>query len=141
MSNPLYDKLFKVHSENDDPFLYLLNGKIITYRQFLAQTRKISNALIEIGLRPGDCVAIQVKKSPEMLNIYAACAQTGLVFLPLNPSYTADEVTYFIENSEARLIICDEKNREELAVICQRLGLKIETLNSCLLYTSDAADE
>ena len=130
MSNPLYDKLFKVHSENDDPFLYLLNGKIITYRQFLAQTRKISNTLIEIGLRPGDCVAIQVKKSPEMLNIYAACAQAGLVFLPLNPSYTADEVTYFIENSEARLIICDEKNREELAVICQRLGLKIETLNS-----------
>ena len=52
MSNPLYDKLFKVHSENDDPFLYLLNGKIITYRQFLAQTRKISNTLIEIGLRP-----------------------------------------------------------------------------------------
>ena len=130
MSNPLYDKLFKVHSENDDPFLYLLNGKIITYRQFLAQTRKISNTLIKIGLRPGDCVAIQVKKSPEMLNIYAACAQAGLVFLPLNPSYTVDEVTYFIENSEARLIICDEKNREELAVICQRLGLKIETLNS-----------
>jgi malonyl-CoA/methylmalonyl-CoA synthetase len=130
MNNPLYDKLFGVHSENDDTFLYLLDGQIITYRQFLAKTRKIANTFIEIGLQPGDCVAIQVKKSPEMLNIYAACAQAGLVFLPLNPSYTVDEVIYFIEDSEARLIICDEKNREALAVICQRLRLKIETLNS-----------
>ena len=113
MSNPLYDKLFGVHSENDDPFLYLLDGQIITYRQFLAQTRKIANTFIEIGLRPGDCVAIQVKKSPEMLNIYAACAQAGLVFLPLNPAYTVDELKYFMENSEARLTQRDEKKKKE----------------------------
>ena len=43
MSNPLYDKLFGVHLENDDPFLYLLDGQIITYRQFLGQTGKTRN--------------------------------------------------------------------------------------------------
>ena len=130
MNNPLYDNLFGVHSENDDPFLYLLDGKIITYRQFLAASGRIANSLVEEGLKPGDCVAIQVEKSPEMLNIYAACAQAGLVFLPLNPSYTVDELKYFIENSEARLIICDEKNRHDLASIAQELEVIIETLNS-----------
>ena len=130
MNNPLYDNLFGVHSENDDPFLYLLDGKIITYRQFLAASGRIANSLVEEGLKPGDCVAIQVEKSPEMLNIYAACAQAGLVFLPLNPSYTVDELKYFIENSEARLIICDEKNRNDLAIIAQELEVIIETLNS-----------
>ena len=129
MTNPLYDNLFGVHSENDDPFLYLLDGKTITYRQFLAASGRIANALVEIGLEPGDCVAIQVEKSPEMLNIYAACAQAGLVFLPLNPSYTVDELTYFIENSEARLIICDEKNKEDLKIINQNLSVLFETLN------------
>ena len=130
MNNPLYDSLFGVHSENDDPFLYLLDGKTITYRQFLAKSRKMANTLLEMGLEPGDCVAIQVEKSPEMLNIYAACAQAGLVFLPLNPSYTVAELEYFIENSEARLIICDEKNREDLNTISQKLGVLVETLNS-----------
>ena len=130
MNNPLYDNLFGVHSENDDPFLYLLDGKTITYRQFLATSGKIANALVELGLEPGDCVAIQVEKSPEMLNIYAACAQAGLIFLPLNPSYTVAELEYFIENSEARLIICDEKNREDLNTITQKLGVLVETLNS-----------
>ena len=130
MNNPLYDNLFGVHSENDDPFLYLLDGKTITYRQFLETSRKIANALVEMGLEPGDCVAIQVKKSPEMLNIYAACAQAGLVFLPLNPSYTIAELKYFVENSEARLIICDEKNKEDLTTIARNLGVLVETLNS-----------
>ena len=97
MNNPLYDSLFGVHSENDDPFLYLLDGKIITYRQFLAASGRIANSLVERGLKPGDRVAIQVEKSPEVLNIYAACARAGLVFLPLNPSYTVDELKYFIE--------------------------------------------
>ena len=129
MNNPLYDNLFGVHTENDDPFLYLLNGKTITYRQFLATSRKMANTLLEMGLEPGDCVAIQVEKSPEMLNIYAACAQAGLVFLPLNPSYTVAELEYFIENSEASLIICDGKNKEDLKKITQKLGVLVETLN------------
>ena len=130
MTNPLFDNLFGAHTENDDPFLYLLNGQIITYKKFLELSAKISNAFFDLGLTPGDCVAIQVQKSPEMLNIYAACAQSGLVFLPLNPSYTVDELEYFIENSEARLIICDEANKGALVHITKKLGISIETLNA-----------
>ena len=130
MINPLFDNLFGAHAENDDPFLYLLNGQIITYKKFLALSAKIANAFFDLGLTPGDCVAIQVQKSPEMLNIYAACAQSGLVFLPLNPSYTVDELEYFIENSEARLIICDEANKRALVHIAKKLGIAVETLNA-----------
>ena len=130
MINPLFDNLFGEHVENDDPFLYLLDGQIITYKNFLKLSAKISNAFLDLGLTPGDCVAIQVQKSPEMLNIYAACAQAGLVFLPLNPSYTVEELEYFIENSEARLIICDELNKEPLGQIARQLDVSIETLNA-----------
>jgi malonyl-CoA/methylmalonyl-CoA synthetase len=129
MNNPLYDNLFGVHSANDDTFLYLINGQSITYRKFLADSRRFANTLVNLGLKPGDCVAIQVEKSSEMLNIYAACAQAGLVFLPLNPSYTVDEIKYFIKDSEARLIICDERDKEKLALIFKRQDVRIETLN------------
>jgi len=46
MNNPLYDKLFGVHSRNDDTFLYLINGQTITYRNFLANSRRIANTLL-----------------------------------------------------------------------------------------------
>jgi len=129
MTNPLFDNLFGAHAENDDPFLYLVNGKTITYKEFLILSGKIANAFYNLGLKPGDCVAIQVQKSSEMLNIYAACAQSGLVFLPLNPSYTVNELEYFIENSEARLIICDEADKRPLNQIAKKHGIFIETLN------------
>ena len=80
MKNPLFDNLFGVHLENDATFIYLLDGQTITYREFLAKSGRIANTFAEIGLKPGDCVAIQVEKSPEMLSIYAACARVGLIF-------------------------------------------------------------
>lgn len=146
MNNPLYDNLFGVHSTNDDTFLYLINGQTVTYRNFLANSRRIANTLVNLGLNPGDCVAIQVEKSPEMLNIYAACAQAGLVFLPLNPTYTVEEIKYFIENSGARLLICDKKNKEGLTYIAKKLSVLIETLNSdstgsIITKTSSSSDD
>jgi malonyl-CoA/methylmalonyl-CoA synthetase len=49
------------------------------------------------------------------LALYAACAQAGMIFLPLNTAYTVDELTYFIENSGARMVVCDEATRAALA--------------------------
>jgi malonyl-CoA/methylmalonyl-CoA synthetase len=47
------------------------------------------------------------RKSPEALALYAACVQAGVIFLPLNTAYTVDELSYFIENSGARMVVCD----------------------------------
>ena len=55
--------------------------------------------MLQLKLKPGDRVAAQIEKSPEALALYAACAQAGLVFLPLNTAYTVDELAYFIDSS------------------------------------------
>lgn len=90
----------------------------------------IAHLFTKLNIKTGDRVAVQVEKSPQCLAIYAACAQTGVIFLPLNISYTPKEVTYFIENSGAALLICDEKNVGELAPIAEGLNAVVETLNA-----------
>ena len=130
MTNPLYDKLFRSHAKNAKPFLYLSDGKIFTYKDFITSSSKMANALIKLGLKPGDRLAIQVEKSPEMLTIYAACAQAGIIFLPLNTAYTANELLYFIEDSGACIFICDENISEEVSKKTSHLNIKIETLNA-----------
>ena len=74
MTNPLYDKLFRSHAKNTRPFLYLSDGSTLTYKDFITNSSKMANTLNKLGLKPGDRVAIQVEKSPEMLSVYAACA-------------------------------------------------------------------
>ncbi|MEX0283959.1 MAG: malonyl-CoA synthase [Paracoccaceae bacterium] len=130
MANPLYDGLFGVHAGRSDPFLYLPDGRTISYADFIAMGARIAHVLTGKGLKPGDRVAVQVQKSPEALALCAACAQAGLVFLPLNTAYTVDELTYFIENSGAALIVCDGQSRNSLTPVATGLGAQIETLNA-----------
>ncbi|MEX1236282.1 MAG: malonyl-CoA synthase [Roseovarius sp.] len=130
MANPLYDTLFGRHAGSDAPFLHLPDGGQISYAGFLAMAARIAGHLSALGLKPGDRLAAQVAKSPEALALYAACAQTGVVFLPLNTAYTPTEVTYFLENSGASLVICDGAGREALAPIAEGLGAQVATLNA-----------
>ncbi len=129
MANPLFDRLFGIHAGKATPFLHLPDGEIVTHQDFLGRAAQIANVFAQTGLEPGDRVAAQVEKSPEALALYAACVQAGLIFLPLNTAYTADELTYFIENSGASVVICDGRREATLAPIAKRLGAAVETLN------------
>ena len=130
MTNPLFDCLFGVHAGKATPFVHLLNGAVITHQDFLGTAAQIANALAQIGLKPGDRVAAQVEKSPEALALYAACVQAGLIFLPLNTAYTAEELSYFIDNSGASVVVCDARSAGTLAPIAKQFGAGIETLNA-----------
>ena len=128
MANPLYDALFGKYAGQETPFLYLPDGTVISHAGFLEMAARIAGVITEAGLKPGDRLAAQVEKSAEALALYAACVQAGVIFLPLNTAYTADELTYFIDNSGAAMIVCDPGKLEMLAPIAERLGCQVETL-------------
>ena len=130
MANPLYDGLFGRHLGQETVFLQLQDGTTFTHGQFLQQAAQYAHVLNDFGLRPGDRVAVQIEKSPHSLAIYAACVQAGLIFLPLNTAYTASELSYFIEDSGARVIICDPKSEMSLAMIAQATGARLETMDA-----------
>ncbi len=130
MANPLYDTLFGAHAGKTDPFLHLADGSELTYQAFLEMAARYAHTMTQIGLEVGDRVAAQIQKSPEALALYAACAQAGLVFLPLNTAYTVDELTYFIENSGAKLVVCDGSSEKTLAPVAKAQDARLETLNA-----------
>ena len=92
MSNLLYDDLFGFHVENDKPFLTYYDGSQISYDAFLRMASRFANVIKAAGLAAGDRLAVQVEKSAEALAIYAACVQSGVIFLPLNTAYKPVEV-------------------------------------------------
>ncbi len=130
MTNPLFDQLFGKHAASSRTFLQEADGAAISYGNFLQSAGRLAHALTQIGVQPGDRLAVQVAKSPEALALYAACVQAGVVFLPLNPAYTTDELCYFIEDSAAAAIICDEQSKRALSAFATASGTRIETLNA-----------
>ncbi len=130
MANPLYDALFRPHLGLDTPFLMLPDATTITHAAFLGRAAQYAHSFGQRGLITGDRVAVQVAKSPDALALYAACVMAGLVFLPLNPGYTAPEVSYFIGDSGARLLICDPKNATTLVAIADAVGAQLFTMDA-----------
>ncbi|MGB3831229.1 MAG: malonyl-CoA synthase [Mesorhizobium sp.] len=130
MSNTLYDALFRPHEASEAIFLSLKDGRDITYAEFLRLAARFAHALSASGVAPGDRVALQARKSPEALAVYAACVAAGAVFLPLNTAYTPAEVDYFVTDAGARLLICDGAARAALEPVAEKAGAALLTLDA-----------
>jgi malonyl-CoA/methylmalonyl-CoA synthetase len=105
MANPLYDSLIAPHIGSDRTFLILPDASEITFAEFLATAAQFAHQLTALGLVAGERLAVQVDKSPDALAVYVASLMAGMVFLPLNTGYTANEVDYFVTDSQAKLLL------------------------------------
>ena len=129
MDNHLYDALFGKYAGKETVFIKALTGDTITHGQFVAMAARLANALTGLGLGKGDRVAVQVEKSVESLCIYAACTQAGLIFLPLNVAYTGSEVAYFLNDSGAKVFVCDPKKVDSVREYIEGTGINLQTLD------------
>ena len=130
MPNPLYDTLFAPLTDRDSPFLLLADGAQITGAEFARMVAQFGNALRALGLMPGDRLAAQIEKSPQALALYGAAVAVGVVYLPLNPAYTADEIGYFTQDSGARVLLADPIRADALAPVAKQTGAQLLTLDA-----------
>jgi malonyl-CoA/methylmalonyl-CoA synthetase len=114
----------------DRTFIETSDGRIITYGDAVSVSGKIAHTLVAQGVMPGDRVAVQVEKSPEMLLLYLACLRAGAVFLPLNSAYTLAELEYFIGDSEPRLVVVTPAAEHPVAPLAARHGASTLTLGT-----------
>jgi Acyl-CoA synthetases (AMP-forming)/AMP-acid ligases II len=105
-------------------------GQRLSYGDLLALSGQMANALVELGLRPGDRLAAQVEKSTEAIILYLATVRAGGVFLPLNTAYTAAEMQYFLNDAEPAIFVCDPARQGELGAAAKAAGARILTLDA-----------
>jgi malonyl-CoA/methylmalonyl-CoA synthetase len=92
-------------------FLKTPGGSRISYAALREQSGRIASALRQYGVQPGDRVAAQVGKSAEAIFLYVACLRMGAVFVPINIANTANEVEYFLRDSQPRIAIFRPQER------------------------------
>ena len=115
MSDNLFDILVRGITDPDATAIETLSGERISYGDLVARTGRMANALVGLGVQPGDRVAVQVEKSVEAIILYLATVRAGAVFLPLNTGYTPAEIEYFIGDAAPAVFVCDPAKAEALA--------------------------
>lgn len=130
MVNPLYDQLIAPGAQSDRTFITKISGETISFAELAESAARLATTLEALNVAPGERVAVQVTKSVEALALYVAAMQSGAVFLPLNTAYTPNEVEYFIDNAEPKLLVCDPSREAELAPIATKHGAVVRTLDA-----------
>jgi len=79
-----------------------------TYAQLWSRVCRLGSALAELGLAPGDRIALLMQNSSRYLEVYQAAALMGAAVVPLNFRFTASEVEYVVNHSGARALLFDD---------------------------------
>jgi malonyl-CoA/methylmalonyl-CoA synthetase len=112
-------------------FLRTEAGQQYDYRSLRAASGRFAAALARQGVVAGDRVAVQVDKSAEAVLLYIACLRAGAVFVPINVSNTANEVDYFLRDSQPRLAVFRPEDAAVLEPLALRAGLvHVETMGA-----------
>jgi long-chain acyl-CoA synthetase len=82
-----------------------LNEFKLTYAQLDRAARGVARGLRERGVGPGEQVALMIPNTPEFTIGYFGILYAGCTVVPLNVLLSAPEVTYHLQDSEARLLI------------------------------------
>jgi malonyl-CoA/methylmalonyl-CoA synthetase len=127
MADDLYSLIRSRAPALDTRFLETPHGRSLTYGQLFEAAGRFSNALVSLGVKPGDRVAAQVEKSPEVIALYLGCLRAGAVYLPLNTAYTAGELGYFFADAEPALIVCAPERVDEARALAPA-GARVESL-------------
>jgi malonyl-CoA/methylmalonyl-CoA synthetase len=123
--NVLFDRLLGAGDAN--AVAIEAGGRVYRYADLDRDSARLANALVDLGVRPGDRVAVQVEKSATNLLLYLASVRAGAIYLPLNTAYTLAEVAYFIGDAQPALIVCDPTARAGVEGVADET--RIETLD------------
>ena len=108
-------------AENPDKAAIIFAGSTTSYRELDESVNRVANALLGLGLRPGDRVAVQLENRPEFVEIFFGIMRAGGIMVPANIMYKADEMGHILSDSGARFLFVSESVSQRLAEILPKV--------------------
>src|SRR5690348_2080031 len=103
------------------------SGKISrwTFAEFLETVHQAVNLLRSFGVGTGDVVSLHLANHPVYPQLILAASFLGVIVLPTNPSSSVGELRYFLEHSEAKLVITEPKYLAKVEAASKDRGCSI----------------
>ena len=87
----------------------------LTYKELNDQANRLANHLQSQGVKPETLVPICIERSPEMIIGLLGILKSGAAFVPVDPEYPEDRISYMLEDTGAKIIVSNKENRNKLS--------------------------
>lgn len=109
----------------------------LTYAEFNKKVDQLGHALLDLGLKHQDIVALMARNSTELLLTYFACARAGLICMPVNLGLRAHEIAFCLRDAKARVLIAEHALRE----VAEGAIKEVPELNQVFWFAGPCAPE
>jgi acyl-CoA synthetase (AMP-forming)/AMP-acid ligase II len=96
----------------------------LSYGELRQQVLEMSAALRSAGLPPGGRVALALPNGLEAIVAFLAAAAAGAA-APLNPRYKFEEFCFYLEDTQARLLVAPEQDSGEARRAAAQMGIPV----------------
>lgn len=100
----LFEEQAKRHSARE---ALVCDEQRMTYEELNRRANQVARALVDRQVQPTDIVGIMVERSLEMIVGILGILKAGAAYLPIDPIYPQDRITYMLEDSGAKLLLTD----------------------------------
>lgn len=87
----------------------------VTYEELFDRVCRMGNALTELGVRPEERILLVLDDSPAFPVAFFGATRIGAVPVPVNPRYRAEDYRFFVEDSDARVVVVDDEFLDPLS--------------------------
>jgi len=102
-----------------------LNERTLSYAEVDREARVIATGLRELGIAPGQAVAVLIPNVPEFTTVYFGILYAGCTVVPINVLLSAPEITYHLQDSEAKLLVAHPFFAESVRAGASEAGVPI----------------
>jgi len=101
-------------AERPEAVAATLDGAELARSELAARSARLAAALRRRGVGPEGIVGLCLERSFEYVVAVLGVLRAGGAYLPLDPAYPAERLAYMVADSEARLVVTEERLRDHL---------------------------
>ncbi|MDR6999176.1 long-chain-fatty-acid--CoA ligase [Neobacillus niacini] len=121
MNYNLDENLRRSASKSPESIAYIFEHQSVTYKELNQQVERFTAGLAAQGIRKGDGVALLLGNCPEFLISYYGILRLGAFAIPMNPLYSQGEISYILDNSQAKAVIAHVSVEPKLSDVNKQL--------------------
>lgn len=123
-----YNSLIDLFKENVNRFpnqiASVYGNHSLTYKELDNLSDVYANYLFNKGIRKSDFVCLVFERNEKLLPVLLAIMKTGATYIPIDPSYPKDRVSYIVNHSESKYII----THKSLKLHTHSLNVKVPSI-------------
>src|SRR5947207_1600733 len=98
------------------------DGAEISAGELLGATNQLVHGLRQLGLEPGDSIAMVLPNSVEVFELYLTALQAGWYLIPINHHLVGPEIAYIVQDCDAKVFVAHERFADACAAAAKELG-------------------